>query len=144
RRASDYVQSNHGGVRVAPLAADRKDEVYLSILMDPRGEIPVVSGAFPIIYSPLPPGPVTSALENLAITFRVGPVLVDPGQIRMPVPSELRGDWSWIARESVTVWGGGQPVKDSVEAPQLGSARLRLGEGWFRLRGGLPDSANHS
>ena len=144
RRASDYVQSNHDGVRVAPLAADRKDEVYLSILMDPRGEIPVVSGAFPIIYSPLPPGPVTIALENLAITFRVGPVLVDPGQIRMPVPSELRGDWSWIARESVTVWGGGQPVKDSVEAPQLGSARLRLGEGWFRLRGGLPDSANHS
>lgn len=107
--------------------------VYLTLLVDPTGRIPVISGAFPVQYGDLPPGPVQSALTNMSLSFRVGPVLLDPKQVRMPLPAEIQGKWQWMERESVTSWAPGQVPKPDSTVPQLDPTPPRLREGWLVL-----------
>ena len=59
---------------------------------------------------------VAPALEALAFTFRVGPVLVDPETIRMPLPAEIAGGWSWVRRVNVTTWKEDPVVRASQDA----------------------------
>ena len=113
--------------------------VYLTLLVDPRGAIPVITGSLPTSTTLLAPGPVTEALRNIRIDFRVGPLLVEPGQIKMPIPAEIKGQWSWVARIDVTSWsdpatiGMTNPIADLVSAPPA------LREGWLSLTGALDD-----
>jgi hypothetical protein len=108
-------------------------EIYLTILVDPAGRIPVVSGGFPVLFGDLPPGPVATALDQMNISFRVGPLLLEPTQIRMPLPSEMHGDWAWMERQSVTLWAPPAEPAQSSPIPSMGNVPLRLREGWLVL-----------
>lgn len=134
--SSEYVVPDHL-VSLAPKiktgAATADASVYLTLLVDPSGRIPIVSGAFPVQYGDLPAGPVAFALEQLSLSFRVGPILLEPSQIKMPLPSEIHGNWKWMERQSVTLWEPGQTIKDETSAPQLTATPLRLREGWLVL-----------
>ena len=109
-------------------------QVFVTAIVDPSGRIPLVSGAFPVVYADLPVGPVHTALERMTLSFRAGPVLVDPASIRMPLPSEIHGDWSWLSRQSVTLWGPAVEVGTADDVPVLADVPLRLREGWLVLR----------
>lgn len=109
------------------------DPVYVSVIADPRLTIPVVFGSVPPQMVTLPERPVIEALRNMRATFRVGPLLVDPEAVRMPLPSEVRGKWAWKARKNVSTWAEPQEVNDPVTGPRLGSVPPRLREGWLEL-----------
>ncbi|MBL9128008.1 MAG: hypothetical protein JNL97_10195 [Verrucomicrobiales bacterium] len=108
-------------------------QVFVTAIVDPSGRIPLVSGAFPVVYADLPVGPVNAALERMTLSFRAGPVLVDPARIRMPLPSEIHGDWSWLSRQSVALWGPPAEVGAADAVPALADVPLRLREGWLVL-----------
>ncbi|MES2706270.1 MAG: hypothetical protein V4726_06645 [Verrucomicrobiota bacterium] len=110
-------------------------EVYLTVFVDPAGCIPVVSGSYPVLYGNLPPGPVSTALANMQISFRTGPLLLPPDQIKMPMPSEINGDWAWMERESVTLWAPPAEPGPSDSVPGMADIPLRLREGWLVLSG---------
>lgn len=107
--------------------------VYLTVLVDPSGRIPVISGAFPVQYGDLPAGPVATALAQMEIYFRAGPLLLEPSRIKMPVPSEMHGDWSWMERQSVTLWAPALEPTPSDSVPSMANTPLRLREGWLVL-----------
>lgn len=104
----------------------------LTVLMDPRGSIPAVSGILPVETVSLPPG-VVSAMNTLLATFRVGPLLIDPREVQMPLPGNVSGTWSWIARTGVTVWETVANLKSSQPQALLPTAIPAAREGWLGL-----------
>jgi hypothetical protein len=117
------------------LPPDGTTTSYLTALVDPRGQIPVVSGIQPVINLALAPGPVASALNAMFVTFRTGPVLTDPNQISMPLPSAVTGDWSWIERSGVAVWREDGKITPPGQTASLPATPPSLREGWLKLSG---------
>jgi hypothetical protein len=130
RYKTNYVKSGH---KIALAANDKT--VKLTILVDPSGNIPVISGSLPAIATSLPNGPVSIALNNLKATFRAGPLLLDPARIKMPTPAEVKGSWSWMARKDVTSWNEEIAIIPSTPQATLNSAPPSLIEGWIVLTG---------
>ncbi|WP_346897372.1 hypothetical protein [uncultured Roseibium sp.] len=104
----------------------------LTVLMDPRGVIPVMSGILPVVTATLQPAFV-AAMNQLLATFRIGPILTSPRQVQMPLPGNVAGTWSWIARTGITTWetvNNLQPSQpDSIMPNQVPTLR----EGWLGL-----------
>jgi hypothetical protein len=127
---SAYVATGHK-IGVKPDATP----VMVTILVDPRGVIPFVSGLLPTGMVALPPGPVAEATRRMTASFRVGPLLTDPRAIAMPLPAEVRGDWAWVARTDVTGWGQRRTVAAQDAVARLPATPPRLSEGWLTLSG---------
>lgn len=108
--------------------------VMLTLLVDPRGGVHATSGILPRKRIELMREHVETALENMSVTFRIGPVLSDPSTIRMPLPAEIRGNWSWVRKTGLTVWEE-SPVVDAVPEPKLTPTPSRIHEGWLKLSG---------
>ena len=73
-----------------------------------------------------------AALRALAPTFRFGPVLVDPRRIRMPVPTDIRGTWSWAHRIDPATWAEAA-VTNATQDAILNDDPPEAQEGWLRL-----------
>jgi hypothetical protein len=84
---------------------------------------------------------ISDALARLAPTFRFGPVLVDPQTIRMPVPTELAGNWSWSHRADAATWAN-DPVTIATTDARLAPDPVVASEGWLML--GPPDPTTPS
>ncbi|MCL7986630.1 hypothetical protein M8998_01625 [Sphingobacterium sp. lm-10] len=130
RYKTNYVKAKH----VVQLAANEKP-VKLTLLIDPSGNIPVISGSLPSLTINLPNGPVATALNNLKATFRAGPLLLDPLKIKMPTPAEVKGKWSWMARKDVTTWNEEVAISSSTPVATLHTTPPSLIEGWIVLSG---------
>lgn len=104
----------------------------LTVLMDPRGVIPVMSGVLPVQAASLPAASV-AAMNQLMATFRVGPILTDPRQVQMPLPANVAGDWSWIARTGITTWETVQNLQPSQPSMVVPNQVPTLREGWLGL-----------
>jgi len=107
--AHDNVQINFGS----------RNQAYISMVLDPRGVVHAANGIMPVKEIQLAPGYVDGPLEQMEVTFRTGPLMTDPGTIRMPTPADIRGKWSWIQRSGVILW---QDPAEIVAADQ--QARL--------------------
>lgn len=127
----------HPYIDRAPLVAIRPGQrVRLTLVLDPRGAVHATCGFLPRKKIELMREHVAPALDALAFTFRVGPVLVDPDTIRMPVPAEIAGGWSWVRRVNVTTWKEDPVVRASQDA-LLPDTPAMLSEGWLKLTGSL-------
>jgi hypothetical protein len=79
-----------------------------------------------------------AALQKLLPSFRVGPVLVDPGQIRMPrisaVPDDTGGgiQSTWTRRDTPVTWRE-DPILAASMTARLVDHPAVAHEGWVRL-----------
>ncbi len=105
----------------------------LTMLVDPRGVIPAIAGLLPVVTTALPAGPVAAAMSRLVATFRMGPLLVDPERVRMPLPSETGGSWTWVERAGVTVWRRDGTLQGNDPKALLPAAPPDIREGWLAL-----------
>ncbi|CAH9063967.1 hypothetical protein PSECIP111951_03013 [Pseudoalteromonas holothuriae] len=121
-------------------STDSPTEVLLTLLVDPRGEIPIASAATPLKEIFLAPGPVARAMENIVITFRTGPILVEPEQIRMPLPGQVEGKWSWIHRTGVTLWQEQDKIWTQQDTASFNDNPPILQQGWLKLGSALTKS----
>lgn len=110
--------------------------VVLTLLIDPRGAVHVTSGIVPRKKIELMREHIAPALDAMALTFRVGPVLVDPDTIRMPLPAEIKGGWSWVRKVNVTTWQE-DPVVKATQDALLPDVPALLSEGWLKVSGAL-------
>ena len=110
---------------------------FVTVLVDPRGDIPVGCGALPLKEITLAPGPVDKAVQNIEITFRTGPLLTDPTQLTMPLPGEVSGKWSWIHRTGVTMWQENANINSQQTTVMFNGNIPVLEEGWLKLKSGL-------
>lgn len=107
-------------------------EVRLTLLVEPLTRVHATSGILPRKDIGMRREWVNDALSRLSPTFRFGPVLIDPQRIRMPVPHDLNGTWSWDHRTSVTTWAN-SPVVHATHDALLAPDPPRGSEGWLRL-----------
>jgi hypothetical protein len=114
---------------------------YVTLLLDPRGDVHAFSALFPALTISLPPEYFVEALPRLSVTFRTGPVLAEAGEMRLPYPTEKNGTWSWIQRTDPTPpldWTdpSGWQIDNIVKANQQArfpSTTPHLREGWLKL-----------
>lgn len=121
-------------VRIRP-----RQQILLTLVIDPRGAVHATSGILPRKRIELMREHVADALDAMTMTFRVGPVLTDPETIRMPLPAEIRGGWSWIRRRSATVWQE-SPIVNANQDALLSPTPVQIAEGWLKLSGALKDN----
>ena len=117
---------------------------HLSLLMDYRGIIHLISGLLPVFELSLPPKFTRDALANMEVTFRTGPLMTDPAKLRMPKPDDIRGKLSWIYQSGLKIWNEDQALKHPGSWENKDIARVltnahypqrrnQLSEGWLKL-----------
>ena len=110
--------------------------IFVTLIVDPRGGIHASSGILPRKRISLLRDHLSGALEKMAPTFSIGPVLVDPTTIRMPIPTELQGDWKWTRRDTPTTWQE-DLITQATKDAHLPDEIPTFNEGWLKLFGGL-------
>jgi len=109
----------------------------LTMLLDPRGTVHATTGVLPSAKLNLPPEFWVAALEQMVVTFRMGPVLTDPSAIRLPFPAEHNGTWSWIRKLSpgsaMASWEAAPIIAADTQA-RLAGAPPHLIDGWLKFQ----------
>jgi hypothetical protein len=107
--------------------------VTATLIIDPRGSVHAYTGILPVLSAQLPPHAIETFVKQLQVTFQTGPVIADPGTLRIPEPAESHGVWSWIQRVGPpTNWESDQIV-DADDKARLPDGGLQLREGWLQL-----------
>jgi hypothetical protein len=106
--------------------------IDLTLLLEPHSSVHATSGLLPRKDIGLRRDWTDAALAKLSPTFRFGPVLVDPQRIRMPVPIDLNGTWSWDHRSDINTWQE-QDVTNATQDALLPPDPASGTEGWLRL-----------
>lgn len=136
---SPYVQLV-GGANCISLPFNYPDysTQNLTLLLDPLGSVHATTGILPVAQMSLPAQFYQSALRQMAVTFRLGPILTDPRTIRLPLPAEQQADWSWVQQtapptsESEAGWSANTIVAANQQA-RLADAAPHMMEGWLKL-----------
>lgn len=105
------------------------------LLLDPRAPVHAVSGILPTKIIDIPPEMFTAAVKNMELLFTVGPVL-SPGTSSdpplLPLPTEIRGTWSWTESGTTT----GTPMSGQIDdRAHLSPEPPVLRSGWLSLPG---------
>jgi len=122
------------------LTIQPNQEVALTLLVEPHCVVHATSGVLPRKEIGMRREWVDTALAALSPTFRFGPVLVDPKTIRMPIPNEIHGTWSWDHRSDITTWAE-DPIVNATSDAHLRPDPASGTEGWIRL-GPAPPPGN--
>jgi IPT/TIG domain len=120
---------NTSGVMMIPPNQD----VPVTLLVEPHSFVHATTGITPRKEIGMRREWVGTALSKIAPTFRFGPVLMDPQRIRMPIPNEIHGTWSWDHRSTVTDWAEDKVANttgDALIPPDPATAQ----EGWLRMQ----------
>ena len=110
-----------------------EEDIYLTLLMNPQSAVHVTSGILPQKEIVLLREHWQDAVAKIAPTFKVGPVLVDPTSVRMPV-DDMKPNliWKWTHRETPSEWIEG-PIKRSDSLAGLPHGKMTAYEGWIKL-----------
>lgn len=110
------------------------------LLVDPRGSFTAVPLVLPLTELVLSTAYIEQPMANMQVTFRTGPLLTDPEQLRMPLPTEMNGAWSWIQHSGVTTWETMETIAQANQQPRFPET-VGLRDGWLQLSGEFkPDS----
>jgi hypothetical protein len=107
-------------------------EISLTLLVEPQTAVHATSGMLPRKDVGMRREWVAAALARLAPTFTFGPLLVDVKKIRMPVPTEIAGTWSWDHRADTTTWEE-DPIVNATQDALLRPDPATGTEGWLRM-----------
>ncbi len=113
--------------------------VLLTLLMDPGGKVHATSGIVPRKSIGLLRDWTAGALARIAPSFRIGPVLVDPRTIRLPVVSALPKRQSWTRRDTPTTWRD-DPIIAATQEATFPDQAAAAQEGYIRAR--IEDNAD--
>ncbi len=106
--------------------------VRLTLLMDPAARVHATSGLLPRKAISLLRDWFAEALDRVVPSFRVGPVLVDPTTIRMPLAAALGRDQAWTRRDGPTSWHD-DPIAAATQQALLPETPAVVHEGYLRV-----------
>jgi hypothetical protein len=114
------------------------EPITLTMLVDPRGSVHAYTGILPVVSASLPGQLIEDFIKSLQVTFRTGPIIADPGTLRIPQPAEAHGVWSWIQQTAppsngqAATWEQ-DTIVDADDQARMPDAQLQLREGWLQL-----------
>lgn len=79
------------------VAAGFRAPVQLTLLTDPWGSVQAACGLVPAKEITLAQAELDQLVTQLETSYRVGPVLLQPGKIALPAPAGDKGHWSLVA-----------------------------------------------
>lgn len=124
---------NHTYVDTSGLVWVRPNQdVNLTLLVEPYTVVHATCGLLPRKEIGMRREWIAPALAKLSPTFRFGPLLVDPKRIRMPIPRDIQGTWSWDYRADANTWVE-LPITDATQDALLPLDPPSGTEGWMRL-----------
>jgi hypothetical protein len=142
-------QGDFGDPRVTPAASPRPIQsgyvasdpllrihpgqtVTLTLLQDPAGSVHATCGLLPRKQVSLLRDWIEAPLARLLPSFRVGPVLVDPAAIRMPLASALGTRQQWGRRDGPASWRQ-DPTTAANQRAILPETPAMAQEGYLRV-----------
>jgi hypothetical protein len=114
--------------------------VRLTLLLLPAGRVHLTSGVLPRKELALADDWVTPGLRRLVPSLRVGPVLVDPSEIRLPTPHLLGDEQTFTRRTGPLTWRD-DPIVAATSTAHLPRLPHEAQEGWIRVTPTEPDGA---
>jgi hypothetical protein len=112
----------------------------LTVLMLPAGKLHLTSGILPRKALALADDWVTPGLRRLVPSLRVGPLLVDPAQIRLPKVASFGPDQQFTRRTGPLTWRD-DPIVASSTSAYLPPLPHEAQEGWIRVAPAPPATA---
>jgi hypothetical protein len=106
--------------------------VRLTLLMLPLGRVHLSSGVLPRKALALSDEWVGPGLRRLVPSVRVGPVLVDPEEIRLPLVTLLGDDQTFTRRTGPLTWKD-DAILAATQSAYLPRAPHEVQEGWVRV-----------
>jgi len=73
----------------------------------------------------------------MAPSVRVGPVLLEPGQVRLPKVGVFPKDQMWTRRDTPSTWKD-DPILAATQTALLPDFPSQIEEGWIRVAPVLP------
>jgi hypothetical protein len=137
--ANSYLES---GLTVN-VTCTRPDDppLGLTLLMEPRLGVHIVSAILPVNLVTLPPSLVSATMAALQLNFLVAPVFgerASKDEVQappiMPVPTNGQHDWAWISIDEQGQKREAPITSDSGGAGSALFAARALYEGWLRYR----------
>ncbi len=117
----------------------RPGQTYrLTMLMLPAGKVHITSGILPRKAIELHNDWIESGLKRLVPSVRVGPVLVDGSEIRLPKINLLGEKQEFIRRTGPLTWRE-DPILAASQAALLPRLPHELQEGWVRVMEGTSE-----
>jgi hypothetical protein len=104
----------------------------LTLLMLPAGKVHLTSGILPRKALALGNDWVADGLAKLLPSVRVGPVLVDPSEIRLPL-IQLLGDKQTFTRRTGQLTWRDDPILAATQTAYLPRTPHEAQEGWIRV-----------
>lgn len=104
----------------------------VTLLMAPGAAVYVTSGVVPRSRTALARSWFAAGLDRLIPSIRVGPVLVDPEDVRLPLVAALGDEQTLTTREGPTAWRNDALLAASSSALLPDRATV-LREGWIRV-----------
>ncbi len=104
----------------------------LTLLMLPVGRVHLTCGVLPRKAVALADDWVTPGLRRLVPSVRVGPVLVDPAEIRLPLVN-LLGDTQTFTRRTGPLTWRDDPIVAATQTAYLPRLPHEVQEGWIRV-----------
>ncbi len=114
--------------------------VRLTLLMLPAGRVHLTSGVLPRKALALAHDWVMPGLQALMPSVRVGPLLVDPSEIRLPLVASLGDRQTFTRRTGPLTWRD-DPIVAATQTALLPRLPHEAQEGWIRV---LPESGGPS
>ncbi len=115
----------------------------LTILMLPAGKVHLTSGILPRKHLALADDWVTPGLKRLIPSMRVGPVLVDPAQIRLPKVAAFGANQQFTRRTGPLTWRD-DPIVAASTAAYLPPMPHEAQDGWVRIAPAPPADGSTS
>jgi hypothetical protein len=104
----------------------------VTLLMLPGAAVHATSGVVPRQKVRLARAWFAAGLEQLAPSVRVGPVLIDPGDVRLPLVAALGDRQTLTTREGPLGWRD-DPILAATQSAMLPDRSFVLREGWIRI-----------
>ena len=104
----------------------------LTLLMMPGAAVHVTCGIVPRQKVRLARAWFAPGLERLSPSVRVGPVLIDPGDVRLPLVAALGDKQTLTTREGPLGWRN-DPIFAATQSAVLPDRTSTLREGWIRV-----------
>lgn len=114
-------------------------EIALTLLMLPAGKLHLTSGLLPRKSMSLAEDWVGPGMKALSPSVRVGPVLVDPSEIRLPLIRALGPRQRFTRRTGPLTWRD-DPIKAATMSAYLPRMPHEAQEGWVRVAPDEPDA----
>ena len=114
--------------------------VRLTLLMHPAGKVHLTSGILPRKDLALARDWVRPGLSVIAPSARIGPVLIDTKEVRLPKISAFGKDQLWTRRDTPSTWKD-DPILAATQTALLPDLPHQVEEGYIRIAPLIPGPA---